>query len=67
MTTVDYRLALSNSALVSAPSKKSFSNVNSPILACKLFKTTLEAAASFFSLPNTPAAPSRSWAFHWVI
>jgi hypothetical protein len=67
MTTVNHRLAPSNPALVSAPSKKSFSSVNSPILACKLFKATLEAAASFFSLPNDPAAPSRSWAFHWVI
>ena len=31
--TVDHRLALSNPALVSAPSKKSFSKVSSPILA----------------------------------
>jgi len=31
--TVDHRLALSNPALVSAPSKKSFSSVSSPILA----------------------------------
>ena len=31
--TVDHRLALSNPALVSAPSKKSFSRVSSPILA----------------------------------
>jgi hypothetical protein len=66
-TTVDHRLALSNPALVDAPSKKSFSSVNVPILAYKLFKSTLEVAASLFSLPNTPAAPSRSWAFHWVI
>jgi len=67
MTTVDHRLALSNPALMSAPSKKSFSSVNSPILACKLFKSTLEAAASLLSCPKTPAAPSKSWAFHWVI
>jgi len=32
--TVDHRFALSNPALVSAPSKKSFSSVSSPILAC---------------------------------
>jgi hypothetical protein len=31
--TVDHRFALSNPALVSAPSKKSFSSVSSPILA----------------------------------
>jgi hypothetical protein len=33
MTSVDHRFALSNPALVSAPSKKSFSRVNSPIFA----------------------------------
>jgi hypothetical protein len=33
MTTVDHRFALSNPALVSAPSKKSFSKVSSPIFA----------------------------------
>ena len=61
---VNHRFALSNPALVSAPSKKSFSSVNSPIFACKLFRSTLEAAASPLSLPNNPAAPSKSWAFH---
>src|SRR5213595_1180063 len=34
---VDHRFALSNPALVSAPSKKSFSSVSSPILACSDF------------------------------
>ena len=38
--TVDHRFALSNPALVSAPSKKSFSNVSSPILACSDFTST---------------------------
>jgi hypothetical protein len=33
---VDRRLALSNLALLSAPSEKSFSSVSSPILACKV-------------------------------
>ena len=33
VVTVDHRFALSNPALVSAPSKKSFSSVSSPILA----------------------------------
>ncbi|MGY3079162.1 hypothetical protein ACVWZZ_005570 [Bradyrhizobium sp. LM6.10] len=37
MLTVDHRFALSNPALVSAPSKKSFSSVSSPILACNDF------------------------------
>ncbi len=54
MITVDHRFALSNPALVSAPSKKSFSSVSSPILACKLFKSTLEAAASLFVLAKHP-------------
>jgi hypothetical protein len=35
--TVDHRFALSNPALVSAPSKKSVSSVSSPILACRDF------------------------------
>ena len=35
--TVDHRLAFSNPALLSAPSKKSFSSVSSPILACRAF------------------------------
>jgi hypothetical protein len=51
-------------ALVSAPSKKSFSSVSSPILACRAFKSTAGARAAG-SLPKTPAAPSRSWPFHW--
>src|SRR5437764_12345827 len=38
--TVDHRFALSNPALVSAPSKKSFSSVNSPILAWSDFTST---------------------------
>ena len=40
MITVDHRLALSNPALLSAPSKKSFSKVSSPILACRAFTST---------------------------
>jgi hypothetical protein len=35
--TVDHRFALSNPDLLSAPSKKSFSSVSSPILACRDF------------------------------
>src|SRR5213593_64505 len=66
--TVDHRFALSNPALVSAPSKKSFSSVSSPILACSDFTST---AGSAMALPppgpNTSAAPPSSWAFHDVI
>src|SRR5437879_13536139 len=43
--TVDHRLALSNPALVSAPPKKSFSSVSSPILACSDF-TSMAGVAS---------------------
>src|SRR5437879_13863915 len=43
--TVDHRFALSNPALVSAPSKKSFSSVSSPILACSDF-TSMAGVAS---------------------
>lgn len=49
MLTVDHRFALSNPALVSAPSKKSFSNVSSPILACSDF-TSMAAC----STPDPP-------------
>ena len=41
---VDHRFALSNPALLSAPSKKSFSSVNSPILACSDFTSTAGCA-----------------------
>src|SRR5712691_6006391 len=44
VSTVDHRFALSNPALVSAPSKKSFSSVSSPILACSDFTSTAGAA-----------------------
>src|SRR5271157_3286236 len=65
--TVDHRLALSNPALVSAPSKKSFSKVSSPILAGSAFKSTLGAAfVSPLSAPNRPAAPSSTWLRHCV-
>ena len=55
-------------ALPSARSKKSLARVSSPILACRVFTSTGGASApTLGSGPNTPAAPSRSWAFHWVI
>src|SRR5208283_5371237 len=61
---VDHRFALSNPALLSAPSKKSFSSVNSPILACSDFMSTAGCAACPPPAPNTPAAPLSSCAFH---
>src|ERR1035438_3451619 len=67
MLGVNHLFTLSNPALVSAPSKKSFSRVNWPILACKDFTSTVVVASSAFASPKTPAAPSRSWLFHCVI
>ena len=51
---VDHRFALSRPALLSAPSKKSFSSVSSPILACSVFKSTGGAAASGLAAPEYP-------------
>src|SRR3954453_18417123 len=53
---VDYRFALSKPALVSAPSKKSFSSVSSPILACSDFTSTAGSCAAALPGPNTSAA-----------
>src|SRR5471030_782988 len=65
--TVDHRFALSNPALVSAPSKKSFSSVSSPILACSDFTSTAGVVGAALADPNTSAAPPSSCAFHAVI
>jgi len=65
---VDHRFALSMPALPSAPSKKSFSSVNSPIFAWSAFKIhSWSHGAALASDPNTPAAPCKSCAFHCVI
>src|SRR4051794_32427651 len=58
---VDHRFALSRPALLSAPDKKSFVSVSSPILACNVFTSTAGVDGSDLgSDPNTPAAPSKS-------
>src|SRR5207237_484449 len=62
---VDHRFALSRPALLSAPSKKSFSSVSSPILACNDFTSTAGGAAPLPPPgPKTSAAPPSSCAFH---
>src|SRR5882724_1405735 len=63
--TVDHRFALSNPALVSAPSKKSFSSVNCPILACNALRST-GGASGATAPPNTPAARSINCRRHSV-
>src|ERR1700750_2765187 len=65
--TVDLRFALSNPALVSAPSKKSFSSVSSPILACSDFTSIAGADGAVVPDPQTPEAPPSNWAFQAVI
>src|SRR4051794_5542891 len=63
---VDHRFALSSPALPSAPDKKSFSSVSSPILACNVFTSSAGAVAPP-EAPNTSAAPPTSCAFQAVI
>src|SRR3981081_4103387 len=59
--TVDHRFAISNPALVSAPSKKSFSSVSSPILACSDFTSIAGAAGGPAPAPerSDPFPPTR--------
>src|ERR1700730_4138966 len=67
VVTVDHLFALSKPALLSAPPKKSFSSVSSPIFACSDFRSTAGAASPLPAAdPYTPAAPSCSCPFHWV-
>lgn len=56
---VDHRFAFSKPALVSAPSKKSFSNVSSPILACNDF-TSIGGEAVAGDWPKTSDILSNS-------
>jgi hypothetical protein len=65
--TVDHRFALSNPALVSAPSKKSFSSVNSPILACRDFTSIAGCAVAVPFGLKISTAPFSSCPFHVVI
>src|SRR5258705_670095 len=66
VSAVDHSFALSIPALVSAPSKKSFSSVSSPILACSDFTSTAGVTGAGLPVPNTLEAPPSSWAFQAV-
>src|SRR6201989_367584 len=65
--TVDLRFALSHPALVSAPSKKSFSSVSSPILACSDFTSTAGVAGVPPPGPKISEALASSCDFQVVI
>src|SRR5690349_22839543 len=68
MRPVDQRSALSRPALLSAPAKKSFSKISSPILACRVFTSTTGAASpAALPEPNNPAAASTKCPFQAVI
>src|ERR1700709_2005861 len=68
MSSVDHRFALSRPALPSAPDKKSFSNVNSPILAWSVFTSMAGAGSDAAPTePKRPEAASTRWAFQAVI
>src|SRR6185437_9607613 len=68
MAPVDHRLALSRPALPSAPDKKSFSRVSSPILACSVLTSMAGGGAEADPPePNRPEAASTRWAFQAVI
>src|SRR6202163_2665270 len=65
--TIDHRFALSHPALVSAPSKKSFSSVSSPILACSDFTSTAGVAGVPPPGPKISEAFASSCDFHVAI
>jgi len=64
MLAVDHFFPPSNPALPSAPAKKSFSSVNSSILASSVLTSTVGPAVSVFaSSPKTPVAPLKQLVF----
>jgi hypothetical protein len=65
--TVDHRFALSDPALVSAPSKESFSSVSSPILACRDYTAIAGATGDMLPEPKNPEAPPSNSARQAVI
>jgi len=67
MVAVDHRFALSKPAFVSAPSKKSFASVNSPILACNALTSTGGDEGCDDDLPKTSPMRSSNCVFQSVI
>src|SRR4051812_5310143 len=68
MAPIDHRLALSRPALLSAPDKKSFSSVNSPILACSVLTSMAGGGADAEVVePNRTEADPTTCAFQAVI
>src|SRR3954452_21672450 len=68
MAPIDHRLALSRPALLSAPDKKSFSSVSSPILACSVLTSIAGGGADAEVVePNRPQADSTTCVFQAVI
>jgi hypothetical protein len=68
MVAIDHRLALGNRpALPSAPDKKSFSSISSPIFACRVLTSTAGAGSAVATAPKTLEAPSSSCEHHCVI
>jgi hypothetical protein len=68
MGPINHRFALSRPALLSAPDKKSFSRVSSPILAWSVFTSTAGAAsAAAPPEPNIPQAASTNCPFQALI
>src|ERR1700682_3863562 len=65
--TIDHRFALSHPALVSEPSKKSFSSVSSPILACSDFTSTAGVGGVPPPGPKISEALASSCDFHVAI
>src|SRR5258708_14101538 len=64
---IDHRLTPSSPALLSALSKKSFSSVNCPILACNTF--TSMGGPPGLTLPpsHTPPTPSSNYSFQSLL
>ena len=66
MITVNLRFALSIPAFVSALSKKTFSSVNCPILACNAFRLTFDWAGNLSKIPEAFSINCRFQVVVWL-